>query len=187
MADKESLAIFKVNIIKWQEMLTGNDQHSIYNQIQDIIWNDNVYRTFNEARRISAETNGSSTGLAGTLIELVDRMFVTHQSMAIRMLIDDYEWRPDRSVYSLPRLLKEIEQNKNLFTRENYICYDGLPFDGKNLSWKDELIYKDRQKKFDILSKKNESDRNREDNLSHAVFSEIKNLSAYPQSLSCQF
>jgi hypothetical protein len=176
VVDMEKLAIFRVNILKWQEILTGNDPHSIYNQIQEIIWDDNVYRTFNEARRISAETNDPSTGLAGTLIDLVDRMFVTHQSMAIRRLIDEHEWRPDRSVYSLPRLLKEIEQNKALFTRENYLCYDGLSFNGKGLTWQEELIYKDRQKKFDILSNTNETDRTREDKLSTNVFSKIKKL-----------
>jgi hypothetical protein len=173
VADKESLALFRASIIKWQEILAGEDQHSIYNQIQDIIWNDNVYRTFNEARRISAETNDSSTGLAGTLIELIDQMFITHQSMAIRRLIDDYEWRPERSVCSLPRLLNEVEHNRSLFTRENYICYDGLPFDGKRLSWRDRLLYDHRQKTFDILSRRNESHRTREDRLSSEIFPEI--------------
>ncbi len=35
--DKESLAIFRIKISNWQEILAGTDQHSIYNQIQDII------------------------------------------------------------------------------------------------------------------------------------------------------
>jgi hypothetical protein len=30
---------------------------------------------------------------------------------------------------SLPRLVKDLERNRDLFTRENYICHDGLPYD----------------------------------------------------------
>ena len=96
--------------------------------------------------------------------------------MAIRRLIDDSEWRRERSVYSLPRLLSEIEQSKELFTRENYVCYDGLPFEGSNLSWRDKLLYNYRQKTFDILSTEEESGRTRKDTISSAIFPEIKEL-----------
>ena len=37
--DKESIAHFRYNILRWQEILAGKDLHSIYNQIQDLIWN----------------------------------------------------------------------------------------------------------------------------------------------------
>lgn len=171
--DKKSLDLFRIKISNWQEILTGIDRHSIYNQIQDIIWNDNVYRSFNEARRLSEETSDPSTGLAGTLIELIDQMFITHQSMAIRRLIDNSKRRRE---CSLPRLLSEMEQSKELFTRENYVCYDGLPFNGSNLSWRDEHLYNYRQKTFDILSKKEESGRTRKDTISSAIFPEIKEL-----------
>ena len=49
---------------------------------------------------------------------------IATQVLAVRRLVDN---RAD--VISLRRLLKDIRRNCNLFTRENYICHDGLPFD----------------------------------------------------------
>jgi hypothetical protein len=50
---------------------------------------------------------------------------VATQVLAIRRLMDD----SGSGVISLRRLLKDVKANKNLFTRENYVCFDGLPYD----------------------------------------------------------
>ncbi len=47
--DKQNLALFRIKILEWQNILSGDDVHSIYNQVQDLIWDDTVYRTFNKA------------------------------------------------------------------------------------------------------------------------------------------
>ncbi len=50
---------------------------------------------------------------------------VAIQILAIRRLID----RRNADVISLPRLLKDLRKHFHLFTRENYVCFDGLPYD----------------------------------------------------------
>jgi hypothetical protein len=47
------------------------------------------------------------------------------QVLAIRRLMDD----SGSGVISLRRLLKDMKANIHLFTRENYVCFDGLPYD----------------------------------------------------------
>ena len=65
--DKETLAIFRTKLLYLQKIFFGkgeeNDVHSIFNQYQELVWNDAVYRTYNEARRISDITNSPKTGL----------------------------------------------------------------------------------------------------------------------------
>lgn len=172
--DKESLAVFRYRIRRWHQILAGDDIHSIFNQIQDMIWNDTVYRTFNEARRLSEETNDPSTGLPGTVIELLDLSFLVSQVIAIRRLTDSHEWRPERSVHSLPSLVEEIKESKTLFTREHYVCWDGIPFEGGNLQYPEDLVHYSRNKIFDLLSGTNKDHRSRNDKINENVFKKIQ-------------
>lgn len=73
--DKESLALFRSLMCKWQEVLAGEDRHSIFNQIQDLVWDDAVYRTFNEARRISIENRENGNQLLCTITEVATPQF----------------------------------------------------------------------------------------------------------------
>lgn len=47
------------------------------------------------------------------------------QTLAIRRLMDTKR----TGVISLVKLLKDIEANIKLFTRENFVAFDGLPYD----------------------------------------------------------
>ena len=172
--DKESLAVFRNKMRRWHQTLTGDDIHSIFNQIQDMIWNDTVYRTFNEARLLSEETNDPGTGLPGTIIELLDLSFLVSQTMAIRRLTDSHEWRPERSVYSLPSLVAEIKTSETLFTRENYVCYDGIPFEGEKLQHPQDKVHSSRNSIFDLLSCTDKDHRNRHDKINNKIFKEIQ-------------
>jgi AbiU2 len=172
--DKESLAVFRNKIRRWCQILTGDDIHSIFNQIQDMVWNDTVYRTFNEARRLSEETNDPSTGLPGTVIELLDLSFLMSQTMAIRRLTDSHEWRPERAVYSLPSLIEEIKESKAFFSRENYVCYDGIPFEGDKLQHPQDLVHSSRHSVFDLLSGTDKDHRNRYDKINEKIFKELQ-------------
>ena len=153
--DKNSLAIFRTKILNLQKIFTfkENDIHSISNHYQEMIWNDTVYRTYNEARRLSEITNSKKTGLPGTLIELIDRNFFETQAMAIRRLTDPHEFRPHRSVNSLPSIIEEIKSISTVFTRENYICYTGIPYDNSTLpKWPDQAKHEERNKIFDSIA-----------------------------------
>jgi len=178
VGDKEKLALFRCHFISCQKILSGKDKHAITNQIQDIVWDDTVYRTYDEARRLSEESNNRKTGLSGTLIELIDNTFIVSQIMAIRRLIDPNEWRIERKVYSLPSIIAEIKINKHLYTRENYVCFDGLSYEKKGLKRLDELENMKRHMNYDYLAETKETDRKRNDQISNNVFEELKRLLA---------
>jgi hypothetical protein len=50
---------------------------------------------------------------------------VATQVLAIRRMMDD----GNSDIISLRRLVKDLRRNFALFTRENYVCFDGLPYD----------------------------------------------------------
>jgi len=50
---------------------------------------------------------------------------VATQVLAIRRLMDD----GNSDIISLRRLVKDLRRSFDLFTRENYVCFDGLPYD----------------------------------------------------------
>src|SRR5258708_10542607 len=50
---------------------------------------------------------------------------VATQVLAIRRLVDD----GNSDIISLRRLVKDMRRNFALFTRENFVCFDGLPYD----------------------------------------------------------
>ena len=103
--DKELLACFREKLRHWKTCLSDqNDTHSIYNQFTRLFWDHAVYRTFNEARRLSEKTNDPSTGLQGTIIDLLDRNFMDSQALAIRKLTDQR-----KDVVSLRSLINEIK------------------------------------------------------------------------------
>ncbi len=115
--------------MKWIEWLHGDDTHSISRQISSILWDHALFLTVNELRRIAAEEPERGVGINGPVIRLFDAGFITTQAVAIRRLIEKPKRDPKWSVLSLRRVLDDIEQNVDLMTRENYVCYDGLPYD----------------------------------------------------------
>jgi hypothetical protein len=164
--DKETLAIFRNNLLRWQEILKGDDHHSIFYQLEDIIWNDSIYQSFNEARRISSEIKEFGNEIPDSIIVLLDQSYSNSQIMAIRRITDAHEWKPERAVYSIHSLMAEIKSRIDLFTRENYVCYDGLPFDGNGLEWPRDHDYHRRQAAFDKLAGTISQNRKREDRVS---------------------
>jgi len=115
--------------MKWIEWLHGEDPHSISQQISSILWDYALFITVNELRRTATEEPEKDVGINGPVIHLFDAGFTTTQAVAIRRLIEKPKRDPKWSVISLRRILKEIEQNVDLMTREIYVCYDGLPYD----------------------------------------------------------
>jgi len=76
-------------------------------------------------------TVNADSGLHNTI--LAESLFdghVANQVLAIRRLADD------GSIISLRKLFKDIKRNFELFTRENYVCFDGLPYDYAAVEYK---------------------------------------------------
>jgi hypothetical protein len=169
--DKELLASFREKLKHWKTCLSDNkDCHSIYRQLTSLFRDHAIYRTFNEARRLSEETNDPSTGLQGTIIDLLDRNFMDSQAIAIRRLTDQR-----RDVVSLRSLIDEIKVNISIYTRENYVCYDGFSFDkAPDDDHHVEHSRRARHTSYDYLSGKENGSRSREDKLSSTVLAALE-------------
>jgi hypothetical protein len=60
---------------------------------------------------------------------------VATQVLAIRRLVDD--GRSD--IVSLRRLVKDLRRNFGLITRENFVCFDGMPYDYEAVQHKEMM------------------------------------------------
>lgn len=175
--DKVKLIDFWINLGKWRRWYSAKDNHSICHQINTMMWYDAIFRIINEARRIREVEQSKETGFNGMVVDLFDRGFVLSQVLAIRRLIDKYSHRnPEEAVVSLVRLIKEIENEIELFSRENYVCFDGVPFskmacNGDTLAF-DKCIR--RHEMFDVLSGVNAGKRCRGDKLNRSVLEKAR-------------
>lgn len=129
VTDKTTCEQYREKRRQWMEWLNGDDPHSILRQIHSAVWDYALFCTVNELRRIAAENNEDGIGFNGPIIRLFDAGFATTQATSIRRLIEYPASRPQRAVISIKTVLKDIKGNLELITRENYVCYDGLPYD----------------------------------------------------------
>jgi hypothetical protein len=83
-------------------------------------WADVSFRTLTQLA-----TDNDNSGLHNYLLSeaLINGHFAT-QILSLRRLVDNR-----KDVISIRRLLKDVRSNFKLFTRENYVCFDGLPYD----------------------------------------------------------
>ncbi len=160
---------FELERNKWLNWFKGEPEHSLSDQIYRMLWDDAVFRLSNEMRRIKIQFQDKATGINGDLAHLIDRGYVNLQATSIRSLIDA---RTD--VISLPRIIKDLEKNVGLITRENYVCYDGKKFDPKeNDDDLNEVIVDYRHKAFDKLCNATEVERKRSDLINPDIFSKL--------------
>ena len=104
----------------WIAWLDEDKDHAIWTTLSQMVWNDVAFRTLAELA-----INNPNGCLGNSLItEKLINGHVATQVLAVRRLVDK-----TRGVISLRRLLTDVRSNFNLFTRENYVCHDGLPFD----------------------------------------------------------
>jgi len=113
--DKESLALFRLKRDEWKRCFI-DDHYSVVKQIEHLLWNDTVFRTFNEARKLSLEEKNDDIGLNNPVINLLDEGFVASQVMAIRRLSDPNFYDPKKAVISLRRVIDDIGDSFNIFT-----------------------------------------------------------------------
>jgi hypothetical protein len=123
VVDKKALAQFRTKLVEWQDLMT-KDEQSIFQQIYRMIWDDAVFRTLNEARRLGAAAPSAGAGFNSALLGLIDRGYVAHQAIAIRRITAD-----ENDSNTPVRIAKDIKANAPLLTREMFVSYDGLPFD----------------------------------------------------------
>lgn len=173
--DKESLALFRLKRDEWKRCLI-DDNYSVSQQISHLLWNDTVFRTFNEARKLSLKEKNDDIGFNGPVINLMDEGFVASQVMAIRCLSDPNFYDPKKAVISLRRILDDIGDSLPIFTRENYICFDGTAYEGLShekdgINW---MHWDSKHKNFDRISGVSSSDRSRKDKLDNKIISSLR-------------
>ena len=94
-----------------------------------MLWDYALFITVNELRDIAVKEPENDVGFNGPVIHLFDAGFATTQAIAIRRLIEKPKNNPKWAIISVRQLLNEVEKNLDLMTRENYVCYNGLPYD----------------------------------------------------------
>jgi hypothetical protein len=86
-----------------------------------MVWTDVSFKILTDFA-IANEENALNNRL---LMEALLDGHVATQVLAIRRLMDN----SSRDIISLRKLITDLRRNFNLFTRENYVCFDGLPYD----------------------------------------------------------
>ena len=124
--DKERLAVYRYFRTRWSEMLNGEDEHAISRQITALLDADLEFRTINFARQLCKQAGLPQNAMVHSFI---NRGFIAHQAFTIRRVTEDYDGQKRKAVYSLPRIISEIEEEIDLITREMYVCADGDPYD----------------------------------------------------------
>jgi hypothetical protein len=119
--DKASLATFRQRRRFWLTCLETDEHHAIWQVLSTMVWRDVSFRCIAEL----ANSNPDS-GLHNSLLteSLLSGYFAT-QVLAIRRLMDN----ANKDIISFPRLFKDMRRNLHLFTRENVVGFDGLPYD----------------------------------------------------------
>lgn len=120
---------FQAKRKEWVNWFSGDDPHSIMQQIYRMIWNAAVYRVINECRWLAPKLEKGGVELNGMVHVFINNCFLEAQSNAIRRLLDKETSTGKRSVYSLYRLIDDIERNAYLLTRENILAAEGLEYD----------------------------------------------------------
>lgn len=125
--DGETHEMFCSKVEEWSNWLSGDDTHAIIPHLHEMIWNHAVFRIVNESRRINSHKKFvTQNGLLG---EFIDQSYVSFQAISVRRLTEKGNHRPHNQIISLRRLLEDVEKNRKIITRENYLSLDGLPYD----------------------------------------------------------
>lgn len=125
---RRALEAYRAKRRQWLEWLDTDEHHAIWTNISALVWNDVSFRTLAQLAIDNPESCLGNTLVGEKLIN----GHVATQILAIRRLVDNR-----RDVISLRRLIKDVRQNFELFTRENYVCFDGLPYDYEAVMRKD--------------------------------------------------
>jgi hypothetical protein len=105
----------------WLSWISTDEHHAIWTVLSSMVWTDVAFRTLTNFA-VGDEANALNNHL---MVEALLDGHVATQVLAIRRLVDNRK----TDVISLRRLVKDLRSHFALFTRENYVCFDGLPYD----------------------------------------------------------
>ena len=116
---RAALAEYRALRLKCLEMLSGEAESAVSNQIYGLAWHTALYRSLNEARRLEPKRR-----VNGAWWELTTLGYAHIMALGVRKLIDT-----DDRADSISNALGLLERRPELMRRECFVCYDGLPFD----------------------------------------------------------
>lgn len=118
---------------EWEKMLAGKDQHSIRNQIYDMIRDSAVFQCINESRKYAAKDDKGDIKQNKMIHYFINQSFFKTQLLSIRKLVDKDFNRVQQNklctVYSLYNLIEDMKKNSALLTRKNILTAHNLPYD----------------------------------------------------------
>jgi hypothetical protein len=169
----------------WLSWIDTDEHHAIWRVLSSMVWMDVSFKVLTHLA-INDENSALNNSLLG---EALINGHVATQLLAIRRLMDD----SSSGIISLRRLVKDLRRNFALFTRENYVCFDGLPYDyeavqrkemmeraGKEFFWGETSgpgahgTSRMAHEQFDKLAGIDPAKRNREDRLPASLLTTIE-------------
>lgn len=129
VADRDKLKRYREYAERWFDWLATDEEHAISKQLSDLMWHDVVFRVLNEARQLEGAEASSSR--APVLAPFIDQGYVSGQVLGISKLVEPSPpgANTKKGVISLKRVVDELSDNRDLFTREVFVAHDGLPYD----------------------------------------------------------
>lgn len=197
--DKARLVEFRAKRIEWVDLLEKDKLHSVSEQLSSLVWQDAVFRLFNEGRRLHDPSLPTSS-MAFLLAEALTYGYVNGLVLGVSRLTDPRQEtkKGDRNVVSLRRVFEDIRDHRHLITREIFVCYDGVIYDvammpspsmrggdggsgwiaigGSQDAWTPARLHNH----FDALSGVSNANRRRDDVIADQAFNEIEALLSSP-------
>jgi hypothetical protein len=118
--DKALLVKYRAKRTDWINRLDDDEHHAIWQVIMQMVWREVAFNTI--ANIANADVNSALNN--PLIIEAILYGHLAMQVLAIRRLTDK-----TKGVLSLVKLLHDIRKHRKLLTRENYVAFDGLPYD----------------------------------------------------------
>jgi hypothetical protein len=115
----------------WLSWLDKDEHHAIWQVLSSMVWTDVSFKALTHFAM-----NDEGNALSNTLFAqaLIDGHVAT-QVLAIRRLMNGGR----NDIISLRRFVKDLRRNFALFTRENFVCFDGLPYDYEAVQQKEMM------------------------------------------------
>ena len=192
--DREAFIAFRAKRLEWLALLRDDPEHSIYSQLSSLVWQDSVFRLFNEIWRTTPPDQ--PTALRNSLLaEALGSGYVTGMILGVGRLTDPAERKAERGVVSLRRVFEDICNHRHLLTREIFVCCNNRYYDpdtipppsarggigGGFIGIASNLFDAPKlHPRFDILSGVAPSKRSRRDLIVEAKFAEIEALLSVP-------
>lgn len=138
--DSSSLEKYKKKREGWLVCLRGPDVNSVINQVWDLTWRACVFHIVQTAVNTVPRNDEGYAELNGSIVAFLRTNYAVAQMAAIRCLIDHRN-----GVYSLWRLVDDIDRNRVHVTRANIFDAEGIEYDIQKVEaayrkWKAENV-----------------------------------------------